>query len=334
MSAPKKPPQTDPIEGEVVDAAPQTSSSEPPRTQPKRWRLGGVFWGLLFMLIGGLLLLDNFNVVSVNFANLWQLWPVIIIFAGASMLSLRGWVSGLLAFALGAGLLALVAATAIENPWYSVTPQVRVQTQQVAEGSETANVKKLDVGVKAGAAEINLSSSANRRGVLARLESSHMTLEQSSRTDGTTQYVTFSTESANQLWLGNVKNKLSLDYTRSVSLALHFDIGAASLKGDVSAAKLRNLDVEAGASSIDLKLGTVLPEQDITLKTGASSVTLSLPKDAGVRVFTDDGLSSTEFAGVDKLTDGLYQSPSFDTATAKVTIRANLGASSFTIKRY
>lgn len=334
MSAPKKSPQTDPIEGEVVGAAPQTTPPEPTRAQPKKWRLGGVFWGLLFMLMGGLLLLDNFSVVSVNFANLWQLWPVLIIVAGASMLSLRGWVGGLLAFVLGAGLLVLVAATVIENPWYNVTPQVRVQTQQVAQGGESANLQKLDVAVKAGAAEIDLSSSAGRRGVLARLESSHMTLGQSSRTDGTTQYVTFTTDSTNQLWLGNVKNKLSLDYTRSVPLALHFDIGAASLKGDISATKLRNLEIKAGASSIDLKLGTVLPEQDITFKTGASSVKLNLPKDAGVRVYTDDGLSSAEFAGVDKQSDGLYQSPDFDASTAKITVRADLGASSFTIKRY
>lgn len=334
MSASKKSPQTDPIEGEVVDAAPQTTAPEPTRAQPKKWRLGSVFWGLLFMLVGGLLLLDNFNIVSVNFANLWQLWPVLIIVAGASMLSLRSWVGGILAFVLGAGLLVLVAATVIENPWYNVTPQVREQTQHVGQGSDSVDIKKLDVGVKAGAAEISVSSSAPRRGVLAKLESSHMKLEQSSRTDGTTQYVTFTTESTSQLWLGNIKNKLSLDYSRSVPLVLHFNIGAASLKGDISATKLRSLDVEAGASSIDLKLGAILPEQDVRLKTGASSVKLAVPKEAGVRVYADDGLSSTEFVGVDKLTDGLYQSSGFDAATAKIIIRADLGASSFTIKRF
>ena len=286
------------------------------------------------MLVGGLLLLDNFNVVSVNFANLWQLWPVLIIALGASMLSLRGWVGGVVVFVLGAGMLALIAATVVENPWYSLTSQTRVQTEQVATGSESANLKRLDVGVEAGAAEINLSSSATRQGVMAKLESSHMTLGQSSHSDGITQYVTFTTEPTNRLWLGNIKNKLSLDYTQSVPIALHFDIGAASLKGNIASTKLRSLDVEAGASSIDLKLGMVLPEQDIMLKTGASSVKLTIPKEAGVRVYTDKGLSSTEFAGIDKLHDGLYASPGFDKAAAKINIRAELGASSFTIKRY
>lgn len=335
MSTPKKPLKTTPIEGEVVDATPQaTPPPVPPRAFPKKWRFGGVFWGLLLMLIGGLILLDNLHVISVNFSNLWQLWPVLIIMAGVSMLSLRGWLGGLVTLVLGASLLALVAAAAIENPWYTVTPQVRVQTQQIGGDNESVELQKLDVGVKAGAADIILSSSTARKGVLATLESSHTTLGQSSRTDGTAQYVTFRTEPTNRFWLGNIKNKLSLDYTQSVPLMLHFDIGAASLKGDLSAIKLRSLSVDAGASSIDLKLGAELPDQDITLESGASSVKLNIPKDAGVRVYTDDGLSSIEFAGVDKRSDDLYESPNFASATAKVTIRADLGASSFTIKRY
>jgi len=55
----------------------------------KKWPIGRIFWGLLLIILGGLLIIDNFNLVNVNWLDLWRLWPLIIIAIGLSVLSIR-----------------------------------------------------------------------------------------------------------------------------------------------------------------------------------------------------------------------------------------------------
>ena len=340
MSNAKKTNGAKPVEGEVVEEPTwktgTTTSTEPApvANKPKRWNVGGIFWGLLFVLVGTLLLLDNLNVIQVNLSNLWQLWPVLIIGAGISMLSLRGWVAAVVASVLGVGLLVLVTVTVVENPYFMLTPQPTTQQVLTIPEEQDSTVKNLDVSVATGAAEILLSSSDQDEAVVAKLDSSHMTLASDSEVRDATRYVTFTTESTRQLWLGSIKNKLELDVTRDLPLSLRLNIGASSLGGDMAKAKLSILDIKAGATTIDLKLGTVMARQEVTLEAGASTVTLDVPKTAGVRVYTDGGLNTTDFEDIDKTSEGVYQTKDFDTASSQITIRAKLGASTFTIDRY
>lgn len=55
------------------------------------WSINRIFWGLLLVVIGGLMLVDNFNIVQVDWSNLWKLWPLIIISCGLSILAIRSW---------------------------------------------------------------------------------------------------------------------------------------------------------------------------------------------------------------------------------------------------
>ena len=87
----------------------------------KNWNIGAIFWGLLFVLIGVLLLLNNFGIIEVNLSNIWQLWPVIIIGIGLSVLSPRGWLWGIISVILTIAMLGLVAFAVIDNPTHRVS---------------------------------------------------------------------------------------------------------------------------------------------------------------------------------------------------------------------
>ena len=300
----------------------------------KRWNVGNIFWGLMLIFIGTLVLIDNLNVVNVNFADLWQLWPIFIIGAGVSMLSLRGWIAGIVMFLLTAAMLTLAAFTAIDNPYFNPSPELKSQTVNIPAETTSSPVKSLDVSIKAGAAELNLASEANQKDVKAVFESTHMTLRSTNDIRGETRYVVLESQSDRQLWLGSIRNKLSLDLNQSLPLTLRIDAGASSINGDLSETKLSNLTIKAGASSIDLKFGNLQNKQEISLDSGASSVKLRVPSDAGVRVYSEGGLNSINFDSIDKKSDGLYESAGFDAATTQITIRAKLGASSFEIDRY
>ncbi len=329
-------------EAEIIENAPVETREEPvvtnhPVTPKSRtWRIGGVFWGSLLMLIGGLLLLGNLGVMDVNFANLWQLWPVLVIGAGASLLALRGWVGALVSVLLMVALFVLVVAVTVKNSFLNISPNVTTTTQTVVPTSADIGegVTALDLSVKTGAAEVDVSSNEDTKYARATMTSGGLKLNDSYNRRGDTQFMTLTTDTNRRFWIGPFRNDLALDVTRSLPVSLHFDMGAATLRGDLSGVQLQALDVSAGASTIDLKLGSRAARQDISLEAGASTVTLHVPKDAGVRVHSESGLSSTNFDGVSKRSDGLFESNDFDSAESKITIRSKLGASSFTIKRY
>ncbi|TGA99184.1 hypothetical protein E4665_05210 [Sporolactobacillus shoreae] len=46
----------------------------------------GFFWGLFFLIYGGLLLADQFHVLTFHWGDFWKLWPYIIIYFGLEML--------------------------------------------------------------------------------------------------------------------------------------------------------------------------------------------------------------------------------------------------------
>lgn len=104
---------------------------EPVVTKPERSKTrvhsGSIFWGFAFIFAGVLLLLGNLNIITVNFDNLVQLWPVLIVGTGISMLSLRGWLGGIVSVLLALLLGALVYLVAVENPFYDVNSGFKQQ---------------------------------------------------------------------------------------------------------------------------------------------------------------------------------------------------------------
>ena len=328
MSESKKP-TTKPVEETVTEPV-TTVKPE----QKKSFRVGAIFWGALFVFVGTLLLLDNLGVINVHFMNLWQLWPVLIIGAGVSMFSLRGWVAGIVSLALVLSLAGLAWLVAVDDSFYQSTQNV--QTKAVTLGDTIAATdKELDVSLNTGAIDLTLSSNDMARTFSAEVTSSHLVLNQeSTRVSDGTRYVTLKTDMTRGWWLGPVNNSMNLELTEKLPLNLRVDTGASTVTGDLSNAQLKTMSLNVGASNVDLKFGTKQALQDITFEGGASKITLRVPSATGVRVELESGLTHTDFAGVTKLSDDLYESDDYNAAQNKIAIFAKLGASSFTIVRY
>lgn len=314
----------------------QEKVAEPIEIQQKTvrmWNLGSVFWGLLFVLVGTLLLLDNFNIISTNFTHLWRLWPVLIIGFGLSLLSLRGWIGALVSFVTAIALLGLVTLVVVDTPLQtSLQPSSHAQT--TIQEDNPGSAKKLRVAVDAGAANIAISSTKEQSGIKATHEGNRSTLKKTSKTNGDTRQVKLSTEFAHSFWLGSTLNNLSLELTQSLPVALTIDTGATNVQGDLSQVHLTSLDVDAGASSVNLRLGTAATQQTINFDAGASTIILHIPKQSGVRVESGGGLTKTSFDGLNKVSDSLYESTDFGSAKKQIIIRTDLGVSKFEIKRY
>ena len=49
-------------------------------------KLDRIMWGIVLLFIGGVLLLENFNVIEFYWRSVWRFWPIFLIIAGVNIL--------------------------------------------------------------------------------------------------------------------------------------------------------------------------------------------------------------------------------------------------------
>lgn len=301
------------------------------KNHQKSSNIGRLFWGLLLVLIGVLIILNNFQIVNVNWGNLWRLWRMIIIVAGLSMLSLKGWLWRVVTTIAIIGLMAVIVWAAVfqQDNFQGIVDIQKTVTQKIF-----GDIKRAEISLKAGAGSINIDSSNQTEIVNAELNSNLTKLEQTNSAVNGTQKINLSMKSVNYSWATNIKNDWNIYLTRDLPLSLSVDAGASSTKIDLSKAILDNLDINAGASNLDIKLGDHRDNVSLDIDAGASSIKLSLPKNSGVYMKVDGGLNSKNISDLVSAGDSVYKSNNYDQAKQKNNIVSKVGLSSLTVERY
>lgn len=297
----------------------------------KSSNISRLFWGLLLVLIGVLIILNNFGVVNVNWDNLWRLWPMIIIIAGLSMLSLKGWLWRVVTTLAIIGSMAVIVWAAV---FQQNTTLGSVDVQKFVIQKISSGVQRSEISLKAGAGAINIGSSNQSEIANVELNSNLTKLEQTNTQSGDIQKIGLSIKSVNYSWATNIKNDWNIYLSRDLPISLNVDAGASSTNIDLSKAKLDNLDINAGASSLNIKLGDLRDTVMLNVDAGASSIKFSLPKNSGVYMKVDGGLNSKNMADLASGGDNIYKSDNYDQAKQKINITSKVGVSSLIIERY
>lgn len=116
---------------------------------------------------------------------------------------------------------------------------------------------------------------------------------------------------------------------------MQMDFGAGAADFDLTRYAVKTLKVEAGAASLDLRLGDRAAQSDVKISSGMASVKIRVPKSVGVKITTDGGLNSTDIDDdFEKVGGSTYLSPNYNASTKKITIRYDGGLSSLNISRY
>ena len=112
------------------------------------------------------------------------------------------------------------------------------------------------------------------------------------------------------------------------------DCGAARADLDLTALKVREVRIEAGASTVHLRLGANVPEARVRIEAGVSAFRLEVPESAGCEIRVDAPLASKHFNGFRKEKSGLYLTDNFETAGKRILIDIDAGVTSLRINRY
>lgn len=298
----------------------------------KGFNVGRILTGLIFVLIGVLALADNLGWLSVSWENLWYFWPIIIIAVGLSIISINNLIWKVVLTIFG------IAALVIMG-WFitfgspNFAQPVAVETVL---NKDSEDVQKFDFDIKTGASDINVTSFSDESLGKVIFKSNLLKLSDSSSFDKGVQNISLSTYSKNgHSWIfGDIKNSWDVYLNRDLPLDLSIDAGASNIDLDLEYLRLNNLEIKTGASSLDIRIGSLEKDINIDIDAGVSSIVIKVPKYSGLEVNVDGGLNSKNMLDLQKISDSLYRSIDYDKSEDKITITSKMGVSSFTLERY
>ncbi|WP_064196946.1 MULTISPECIES: LiaI-LiaF-like domain-containing protein [Emticicia] len=329
---------------------------------------GNIFWGAVLIVLGFLFLGTNLDWFHLNwsFRKIAQFWPIMLILAGVAAFfnprrSVYNATSALLiAFAIPLGIFTCVDDGVKEikdeisdginididdedNDNYSSNSDTTVgdRNKQYFAVELTPEVKEATLKLGGGAAEFDLEESKGRLFEATTLLSfkNGYTLEE--ETEGSSKIINFEMKDKKGKDFkfnfdddNKIDNDVILKLSTSPIWNIDMGIGAGEVDFDFSNYKVRKLDIEAGAASIDIKLGDKHENVDVDIESGVASVKIRVPESVGCQIKMDGAFNAKDFDNFEKVRSGLWQTKGYDKATKKINLNVDSGMSSLKVDRY
>ena len=301
-----------------------------------------VIWGLVLVLIGVLFILKNLDIIYFSWFSIWKLWPVVLVLIGIAILPIKNGIK------IALTIITLIIATIIliMSPkyfgWHDrwsffgdrenkelVEPQDA--DQQISEAWDSS-IKEAELVFEAAAGSFRIDQTSDelfefyREGNVGKYNYSIKDL-------GDRREVKV------ELAEGRVrnvrmKNNVSLKLNPNPVWDLNVDVGAASLDLDLTPFKINKLDINGGASSINIRIGDQDKDCHIKIDSGASSINIKIPEDFACEVKSNLVLSSKDLSGFNRVSDGTYVTDNFSGSSKNISIQIDGAVSSFTVERY
>jgi hypothetical protein len=298
-------------------------------------KLSSLFWGVLFVLIGGLFLLNNLGVLSVDWTTVWRLWPMILVFWGLSILVGKQrppWYAVVLMIVLMVFMVVAFATTEwIHGDFDVAVGDSNTQSfeEPMSPGTEHATFR-----LQSGAGKFIIRDTTTQL-VKAQTEVSFGKYDMSREQTDNSTYVTLDFRGRSRSWnFRHGRNRAEVQLNTRPIWNVYVDVGAASANFDLTPYKVEELRLNAGASSLKVRLGDRSEETRVRIKTGASSTTVEVPESVGCEVRLHTALSGKRIRGFEKVSSNRYQTANFEDAAKKISIDVEAGVSQVTVERY
>jgi hypothetical protein len=301
-----------------------------------------IFWGLLFIGLGLLVLINNFASVIMDWSTIWKLWPLTIVLIGLSILIKHQYGKSIIA-----GLAAIILAFAIFASFKTATnffnhdlnivfgddANYEYTTSEFTEQFDPV-LKYATLNFDAGAGKFNISGTtknlieAKAEGVKHNFKLTRFDADSSTNID-----LTMSQKSVFRFGK-SYKNNIDVTLNSNPLWDMNFDVGAATMDFDLTEIKTRQIDLDMGAASIKMKIGSLYSETKLNIEAGASDINIFVPKDSGCKIIVDGALSSKHFSEFKKIDPDNFITENFDEAANKIYIDIECGVSSISVERY
>lgn len=304
-----------------------------------------LFWGLLFISLGILILMNNFSELNWDWVDLWKLWPLVFVLWGLAIIIknngakvlIAGLAGIVLAVTLFASFKTIVLLTSGDFNIVFDNDAGSDYKYEITEYSEpfSDSIKTAEFHFKAGAGTFTTINDTASKLFYAHTEGVKNNYDLSSLISGGNADINMKMKKT-RIIIGkhSIRNRVGMYFNPVPEWDLNFEVGAASVNLDLQSVRLRNLEVGAGAASFKAKLGGNIDQTDVRIETGVSEVEISVPENSGCEIRTDGALNSKDFSGFNKIDSDLYRTGNFSTSKSKIFIYIESGVSSIKVNRY
>jgi hypothetical protein len=258
---------------------------------------GRIFWGLIVLLVGVLLLLENLGYLPG--INIWGLiWPLFLI-------ALGGWIL-----------------------WnYFTRGSRRAEQMSIPiEGAVRARLR-----FQHGAGRIDISAGGSQENLLEGDFGGGLDITKEQRGDELDIVLKIPISIFPFDWSPGQSLDWSVRLNREIPLSISLETGASESRLDLSDLRLSELILKSGASSTAVTLPSNAGFTRVDIDAGAASLKVMVPQGVAVRIRSSGGLSNVSVSDRFPKSGGMYQSPDYDSAANKVDIDIEMGVGSVSI---
>jgi hypothetical protein len=265
-------------------------------------RRGSIFWGSLILVMGVILLINQF----VPGFNAWGVfWPLVLVGLGVWFLMGQRW----------------AGSRNLENE------QVHIPLADIRDARITMHHGAGKLEIMSSGTPGELLSGSFWGGVEQRLDRSGSSARLDLRTASLPVFTGWPFVMVNEGLSWNI------GLTREIPLQLEVETGASETRLNLQDLLITDLSIKTGASSSMVTLPANAGGTRVNVQSGAASVELTLPQGVAGRIHVQSGLAGVH---IDQnrfpATGSGYETPGYETATNKAEIFVETGVASITIR--
>jgi hypothetical protein len=299
-------------------------------------RRPSLFWPIIFIGVGAILLLTNLGVITGNpWSIIWRFWPVLLIVIGLDILfghrtATGSIVSAVLALLLVGGVLWILIAKP-SLPGIDLNLSGNLQTKQISSPLNDVTAANVSIGFTTGSNRLYaLSDSSNLIEGDIRY---YGTLNFSASGSGSQSNVQLSSSSVPFVFpFGEDSQEhwdIGLNPQVTYNLDLNMGVGQSTI--DLSKLKLSGGKVDIGVGQVDLQL-PASGSFTFSINGGVGQLRLHVPGNIGLQVDLNAGLGSFNSGSrLHSRGGNLYETDNFSSADSQITLRINGGVGSIDV---
>ncbi len=268
-------------------------------------RNGGIFWGIILVLLGGLFLLETLGILPAN-VNVWGVfWPLLLIALGLS---------------------ALIQAL---RPGYARAEALRLPL----EGARAARVK-----IGYGAGELMIDDRAGLDELLNGSFGGGVESHTRRSMDETSVELRLPARNLQFFWPPVGPGPRGLNWTiglnPEVVYRLELEVGASRNRMNLTNLKVSELRLQTGASATEIDFPARAGRTSAVIKAGAAGVEVRVPQGVGVRIHAAGGLAEVNVDTVrfPRTGGGDYRSADYETAANRLDLEIEAGLGSVSVR--
>lgn len=295
---------------------------------PARFR-----WGMIFIQIGIFFLLQNAGILNEGFwYDLFVLSPFVLIAVGIEKIFTKSrlqFISYVTTFALffGGFAIAFLSGTSRFGSNFFA--------ESIYQERYDAGINRIKAVFEVGNADLTIRDSGDD---LIYAHFDRFTVKPNIEMDTKDSLAEIKFIGKSKTFLGGVV-RIQVDEPQDWKIRFHEELPIdlecygenADLHLNFATSHLENLKLDAGNTSIYLKLGDLVPKVSVSVLGDDSQLRLRIPSSLGVKIYGEDYSSYLEKIGMIKVDSGVFETEGFDDFEKQINVKIDDRLSSFSI---